>query len=107
MSTGAENTFMRAMGTAEAVSARLPRAAAFNTWAFGTGAAFTTYTAALVAADNVYSAAVQAAANTAGTIGISLPNMPPASQVPVVTLGNVGTGGPPTNSMSTTFGSTA
>jgi hypothetical protein len=89
MATSAELTFMRAVVVAESVR-QAARAAAFATWAYGTGSALTTYMAALTAADNAYITAVQAACNTAGAIGISVPNAGPSVQTPHVNLGNVG-----------------
>jgi hypothetical protein len=109
MATSAEFTFLRAVALAEQTR-QLAKTAAFNTWAFGTGAALTTYTAALEAADNAYIASVNAAASTLAGFGISVPNAGPASQAPVVTSGNLGQGGPSagiTGSLSTTFGSVA
>jgi len=105
MATQAESVFIRAVATAEAAR-QVSKAAAFTTWAYGTGSSLTTYLASLVTADNTYITAVQTAANTAGGIGNSVPNAGSSSQIGIVTLGLVGQTGP-IPSASTTFGAVA
>jgi hypothetical protein len=109
MSTSAEQTFYAAVMKAEGVR-QVAKAAAFTTWAFGTGGTLTTYITALEAADNAYLTSVNSAQSTAGGIGNSVPNAGSASQVGLVTLGGVGTGGgvsPGLASASATYGSVA
>jgi hypothetical protein len=107
MATAAEQTFIRAVFAAEQTR-QTSKASAFTTYGF-VQANLAAYITALEAADNAYITAVNSAASTAGGVGITTPNAGPASQAPVVTLGNVGYFGPQqvTASLSATFGSVA
>ena len=93
MATAAEYTFIKAVAIAEGVR-QTAKAAAFATWAYGTGSALTTYITAIETADNAYITAVNSAASTLGGTGITVPNAGSALQVPVVNIGGVGQTGP-------------
>lgn len=103
MATAAEYTFMATVARIEGVR-QTAKAAAFATWAFQPGTPLTTYITAMEAADNAYLTALNAALSTAGGVGISVPNAALASQVGDVVLGNTGSFGPFTGSLSTTLG---
>lgn len=84
----AEYTFTQAIIKAEGIR-QAAKAAAFATWAFGSGSALTTYVTALETADNTYIASVNSAASTLGVIGSVYPGQggtPLGSTV----IGNVG-----------------
>ena len=103
MATLAEVTFMQAVAAAEGVR-QTAKTAAFATWAFGSGATLTTYLSSLKSADKTYLDAISAAINTAGAVGISVPNAAGSAQVGDVILGNSGSFAPFTGSYSSTLG---
>jgi hypothetical protein len=92
MGMAAEYTFTQAVIKAEGVR-QSAKAAAFTTWAYGTGSALTTYVTALETADNAYITAVNAAASTAGVVGATPPGLlgpGGAAALSATVLGNVG-----------------
>jgi hydroxymethylpyrimidine/phosphomethylpyrimidine kinase len=105
MATSAESTFIAAVSKAESTR-QVAKAAAFATWAYGTGSSLTTYTAALLAADQAYVTAVNSALNTLATCGVSVPNQGAGSQVPVISPATAGITGP-IGGLTATFGGEA
>lgn len=71
MAVAAEQTFQAAVAAAEGVR-QGSKAAAFTTWAYGTGATLTTYQTALSDADAVYFNAVKVALDASNlTLGLA------------------------------------
>jgi|SRR5215510_12155960 len=93
MATSAESTFIAAVRTAEGVR-QVARAAAFTTYGF-VQANLATYLTSLETADNTYISSVNSAANTAGAVGITIPNAgtPNPGNVILGTQGQYAVGG--------------
>jgi hypothetical protein len=91
MATAAEWTFINTVRAAEGVR-QAAKTAAFATYAY-VQANLAAYLTALETADNAFVTSVNAAANTAGAVGLTIPNFGTPNPGNVM-IGSVGQSGP-------------